>query len=709
MRNGLCVLPWLFMLALAGCNNGTPDPSNRSTPAAPGAAEATADAGNGAPLAPAVAPALAAPAGLTATAGNGQVTLAWNPAAGAASYAVYWSATPGAGTAGTRIADATSPFTHERLINLSTYTYVVTAQSAGEESPPSDEVSATPAPLPAPTGVSANAGHTQATVSWNPVQGATGYRVYTSLVSGAGTTGMQSPVGVSPYVQAGLTDGMAYYFVVTAVGPNGESLASAEVSATPGIPAGVLDVTFNGTGFATFAVASAIANSQEQGIAVVTDKSNRPVMLSSAAYAGVSYQAMSRWTAAGLADLSFGKSPNFSLEPDAPGAINLAGGVGASPIALAQDSAGRQYAVGDVVDANGWHHLALWRYAPGARDGQNDPSFGAGTGVVLVGSPLGGNAAAGLAVAVDSLGRIVVGGYSTNPQNDAYATVWRFNSDGTPDVTFGANGDGVSIQTIYGPYGTASALPTASLGGYATPGDSISSLAIDRENRIVILGHTQDPAGNWGLFLARLTAGVPGAPATGGLSDNRGFGWAYNYTLVFNTLGGNYDWGTAVAQSADGTRQIVAGYSWNLTTTTYFMTVWAFANNGSFDGILDPAFGTAGHSSRFGSAGGTQGEYGFAVALDGQNRIVVAGQSTTPAGGGVTTVWRMLSNGAPDSAFTNESSTQPGAVWLPSAAGGSYDVGLGLALDGRGRIVVSGYSYTASNQGYVAVLWRLMP
>ena len=585
----------------------------------------------------------------------------------------------------------------------------MTAEAAGGESPLSAEVSATPAPLLPPTGVSASAGPAQVTLAWNPVKGATGYNVYSSIVSGAGTTGMQSPVAGSPFTQVGLTDGMAYYFVVTAVGPEGASLASAEVSATPGLPAGVLDVTFNGTGFATFAVASALSSSQEQGIAVVTDKSNRPVMLSSAAYAGVAYQVMSRWTAAGLADLSFGKSPNYSLEPDAPGAINPAGGVGTSPIALAQDSSGRQYAVGDAADAGGRHHLALWRYAPGTRDGQTDPSFGGGTGVVLAGSPLGGNAAVGLAVAVDGLGRIVVGGYSTNARNDAYATVWRFNSDGTPDITFGANGDGVSIQTIYGPYGTANVLPEASLGGYATPGDSISSLTIDSQNRIVLLGHTQDPLGNWGLFLARMTAGTPGAAASGGLSDNRTFGWAYNYTPVFNTLGGNYDWGTAVAQNAAGTRQVVTGYSWNLTTTTYFMTVWAFANNGSFDGILDPAFGTAGHSSRFGSAGGTQGEYGFAVAVDGQNRIVVAGQSTTPTGGGVTTVWRMLSNGAPDPAFTTDTSAQPGAVWLSNAAGGSYDVGLGLALDGQGRIVVSGYSYTSGNHGYVAVLWRLMP
>jgi hypothetical protein len=86
----------------------------------------------------------AAPTGLTATAGTGQVTLAWDMDETVASYHLYWGTAPAATAGRTQIPDVTSPYTHTGLTSGATYYYVVTAMTAGEESPPSQEVRATP-------------------------------------------------------------------------------------------------------------------------------------------------------------------------------------------------------------------------------------------------------------------------------------------------------------------------------------------------------------------------------------------------------------------------------------------------------------------------------------------------------------------------------------------------------------------------------------
>lgn len=86
----------------------------------------------------------------------------------------------------------------------------------------------------APTGVSAAAGNGQATITWNPVSGATSYNVYWSTTSGVTkTNGTKISSVTSPYTQAGLTNGKPYYYIVTAINSSGESEASAQVSATP--------------------------------------------------------------------------------------------------------------------------------------------------------------------------------------------------------------------------------------------------------------------------------------------------------------------------------------------------------------------------------------------------------------------------------------------------------------------------------------------
>lgn len=180
------------------------------------------------------------PYGVTATAGDGQVTISWTAVSEATSYNIYWSTTSGVTkTTGTKISNVTSPYVHTSLSHGTTYYYVVTAANSYGESSELIEVSAMPFAIPAvPAGVtaSAGAGDGQVALSWNSVSGAVSYNIYWSTTSGVTKgTGTKISVGpISSYTHSGLNNGTTYYYVVTTVNIYGaESAESTEVSASP--------------------------------------------------------------------------------------------------------------------------------------------------------------------------------------------------------------------------------------------------------------------------------------------------------------------------------------------------------------------------------------------------------------------------------------------------------------------------------------------
>ncbi|HKV94827.1 MAG TPA: neuraminidase-like domain-containing protein [Candidatus Angelobacter sp.] len=135
-------------------------------------------------------------------------------------------------------------FTQESLIDGTTYYYIVTAVNAVGESAASMEVSATPAaPVAVPTapaGITATPGDSNVTIGWGTVAGATSYNIYWANAPGVTTaTGTKIPGVTSPYIQGGLVNGTTYYYIVTAANAVGESVASAQVSASPAAPVAV--------------------------------------------------------------------------------------------------------------------------------------------------------------------------------------------------------------------------------------------------------------------------------------------------------------------------------------------------------------------------------------------------------------------------------------------------------------------------------------
>jgi fibronectin type 3 domain-containing protein len=137
-------------------------------------------------------------------------------------------------------ANVSSPYVDTTSVaNGTTYYYVVTGSNTGGEGSASNEANATPqVPVPtAPAGVSAAPGDGKVTISWNPVSGATSYKVYYNAEPLVSLGGITNIPGTSPQDVTGLTNDTPYYFRVTASNAGGEGPASAQVTETPVGPA----------------------------------------------------------------------------------------------------------------------------------------------------------------------------------------------------------------------------------------------------------------------------------------------------------------------------------------------------------------------------------------------------------------------------------------------------------------------------------------
>src|SRR2546426_1878571 len=182
-----------------------------------------------------------APQSLLATGGNARVSLSWQaPASNGGSaityYKIYKSTSSGTEVYLTTRGNVTS-YTDLAVTNGITYFYKVTALNSVGESPRSNEASATPHLIPSvPQNLQATGGNARVSLSWqvpssNGGSAITYYKIYKSTTSGTEVY-LTTRGNVTSYTDLGVTNGITYFYKVSAVNGIGISSQSNEASAT---------------------------------------------------------------------------------------------------------------------------------------------------------------------------------------------------------------------------------------------------------------------------------------------------------------------------------------------------------------------------------------------------------------------------------------------------------------------------------------------
>ncbi|MBU6240488.1 MAG: fibronectin type III domain-containing protein, partial [Acidobacteria bacterium] len=247
---------------VSGLTNGT---AYEFVVAAVNANGAGADSAWSASVTPAELP--NSPSGLTATAGNAQVSLSWTAPAGngsaVQSYKVEMSANGGVSWTTIEAANAATTYIATGLTNGTTYVFRVSATNAVGTGVYGSLAAATPATVAtAPTNLAIATGDGFVSLSWlAPVSNGglpTTHYVVEQWNAGTstwdqicGVTGEPSCTAALTRVVTGLTNGVTHDFRVAAVNARGTGAyatqsAAASIGAVPGIPTGLTATSGNG-------------------------------------------------------------------------------------------------------------------------------------------------------------------------------------------------------------------------------------------------------------------------------------------------------------------------------------------------------------------------------------------------------------------------------------------------------------------------------
>ena len=178
----------------------------------------------------------AAPADPSATAGYGQVSLAWTASAGATNYNIYRSI---GGPFNLIASTAATGYTDTNVLDGTFYVYGITASNAGGEGPGSDLAGAISQYSPSPILSVTSTGFGQVSLAWSPSAGATSYNVFRSPSHGGPYTfvGGTNVITSTSYNDTSVVNGTTYYYVVTAVNAGGQNPTNSnEVIVTVPIP-----------------------------------------------------------------------------------------------------------------------------------------------------------------------------------------------------------------------------------------------------------------------------------------------------------------------------------------------------------------------------------------------------------------------------------------------------------------------------------------
>ena len=170
---------------------------------------------------------------LTATPGNGQITLEWAAVHNITGYLIEYGA---GSTLDQQMSANSTRATVTGLENLKTYQFQVTAVNGDWKGVPSDVISAAPEPggVPgAPSNISVTAADQSLRLSWGKTKDASYYQVFYRQAGQSAFTQFGGDLSVTSATITGLTNGVTYQVAVKAGNSRGTGPYSATASGTP--------------------------------------------------------------------------------------------------------------------------------------------------------------------------------------------------------------------------------------------------------------------------------------------------------------------------------------------------------------------------------------------------------------------------------------------------------------------------------------------
>ncbi len=302
-------------------------------------------------------------------------------------------------------------------------------------------------------------------------------------------------------------------------------------------------------------------------------------------------------------------------------------------------------------------------------NGSLDTSFGPNkNGIVQTSFSGAGFIDGATGVAIQADGKIIVVGQTNiygNGGGVGYFGIIRYNPDGSPDTTFGTNGNG----TV-----------TKNFSGFI---DGANGVLIQPDGKILVAGGTNFGAaggGSGNIVVLRYNS-------NGSLDDTfNGSGFT---TLLHLSAIGDVDLAYAFALQADG-KIVVVGATNILNVAPGVGNI--FILRYTANGILDNSFGAGKNGIVQTNISGLL-DQGYGIVLQPNGSIVVVGainlvaEASGGAGSGSSVLLRYTSNGILDATF---GSSGPGYSILHLSATGQIDIGAAVALQPDGRIIIVG-------------------
>ena len=306
-------------------------------------------------------------------------------------------------------------------------------------------------------------------------------------------------------------------------------------------------------------------------------------------------------------------------------------------------------------------------------------------------------------VALQSDGKIVLGGYSTDTSGFLDFSLIRLNTNGSLDTSFDGDGKVIVSAGTYNDYGDSVILQSDGkivLAGYSDGKNGIYDFSMIRllsngsldtsfdgdgkvsvpigsirradasvvlqSNGGIVLANYSETIGNDDFSLNRLNAN--GTLDIGFDGDGK----------VIVPVGTSTDVGTSVALQSDG-KIVLAGYSTGTSGNLDFSLI-RLNTNGSLDASFD------GDGKVIVPVGTSSTDVCKSVALQSDGKIVLAGYSIGVSGENGFSLVRLNTNGSLDTSFDDD-----GKVIVPVGTS-SNDVGYSVAMQSDGKLVLAGYS-----------------